>query len=799
LHLTRLMATLLVGSAVVVTPLSAQLSPKDILALPAFPPFSRFVVSPDEKLVAFTVARVAQSTGTHPAAEEKIPDTRELWVSDFHTGRARKICCQAGSPSDPSWSPDGLYLAFFRTHAPEGRPTPSQSARAQLCLWNRKIGKLRNPGVQFTRSRMGADPPFWLNDGTSILVLASPLHAEGMRDVGRTGNPLESTETQPLGKELQHGIRVLSTTATLARSDQTAQEFKNEEEKKQREILRSDLAIIDIVGGRFQRIAKDIYPLYIALSPDRKAFVFSEEKETLPNSFFAKHDIRLVNLETRQIKTIFRNLIMYSGASDAFAWSPNGGVLAVTDQSGDGSVNNESPKAFSDWIVIDLDKGSSRRIKGESSEAWFGPRKTVWSADGYYLSFVRNHRLETWIGDSLESVSKVEIPNIDILDIVSTCSHTGPMHSREDYTVLVKTKDKKTLKEGFWRVWPESGKATMVFEDDKHFPFYSDFHQLSSDGSRLWFVWESVDHGPELYEATASTGAIKRITNVGCALEHEVMGRSQVIEWKTEDGIELKGALLLPARYQEDHRYPLIVSVYPADVMSSFKNAFGMHMEGAVDNWQLFATRGYAVLMPDIVARPTSRMKDIAKCVLPGIQRVIDLGIADSDKIAVIGHSDGGYATWSLLVQSRLFKTGVVLSGAGNMFDMYSYDYGRQVIEESQGIRSTPWASRDVFLDNSPYFFLDRIQVPVLVIHGTSDDAVPVHLADEMFNGLERLGKDGVYVQYIGENHVPAEFSFSNQMDLQNRLVAWFAKHLKGADVDSTTAVQRPGPGSQSR
>jgi dipeptidyl aminopeptidase/acylaminoacyl peptidase len=172
-------------------------------------------------------------------------------------------------------------------------------------------------------------------------------------------------------------------------------------------------------------------------------------------------------------------------------------------------------------------------------------------------------------------------------------------------------------------------------------------------------------------------------------------------------------------------------------------------------------------------------MHDIAQSVLPGAKRLIDQGIADPQRIAVIGQSDGGYAALSLLVQSRFFKAGVMVSGSGNLLEGYSYDYERAVNQESLGLTATPWNNREVLIENSPYFLLDRVQAPLLIIAGSTDAAVPPHLGEEVFSGLRDLGKDAVYVEYDGEGHDPQTYSYENQFDLVSRISAWFDKYLK--------------------
>jgi dipeptidyl aminopeptidase/acylaminoacyl peptidase len=89
----------------------------------------------------------------------------------------------------------------------------------------------------------------------------------------------------------------------------------------------------------------------------------------------------------------------------------------------------------------------------------------------------------------------------------------------------------------------------------------------------------------------------------------------------------------------------------------------------------------------------------------------------------------------------------------------------------------TPWESRSRYIENSPVFYLDRVETPLLIVHGSLDDAVAPFLAEEVFVGLRRLGKEVVYARYEGEGH--SIESYANQVDYVNRMIAWFDRHLK--------------------
>lgn len=98
-----------------------------------------------------------------------------------------------------------------------------------------------------------------------------------------------------------------------------------------------------------------------------------------------------------------------------------------------------------------------------------------------------------------------------------------------------------------------------------------------------------------------------------------------------------------------------------------------------------------------------------------------------------------------------------------------------------------PWQYPNKYTENSPLFYLDRVQAPLLIVHGTEDTAVPSFLADEIFVGLRRLGKEVEYAKYEGEGHSQISWGYINQVDYLNRIIDWFDAHLKKPEKKPTS------------
>ena len=151
-----------------------------------------------------------------------------------------------------------------------------------------------------------------------------------------------------------------------------------------------------------------------------------------------------------------------------------------------------------------------------------------------------------------------------------------------------------------------------------------------------------------------------------------------------------------------------------------------------------------------------------------------------------MGHSFGGYSTLAVIVQTGRFRAAVESSGFGDTIGEYGAmgadgaAFGTAVEEHGQGsLGGTPWEDRDRYIENSPVLYLDRVQTPLLIVHGAEDRTVASFLADELFVDLRRLGKEVEYAKYVGEDHTPVNWGHANQSDFCNRVIAWFDRHLK--------------------
>jgi dipeptidyl aminopeptidase/acylaminoacyl peptidase len=357
-------------------------------------------------------------------------------------------------------------------------------------------------------------------------------------------------------------------------------------------------------------------------------------------------------------------------------------------------------------------------------------------------------------------------------------------------STIVVTHDDLGKQDGFYRIDLATGKSSRLLETGQCYTcaYVVNPFVVTNDARHLAYFAEDARNDLDMWISDSDFRAPRRLTHLNRQFDKYRMGRARLIDWLSEDGEKLQGALLLPSDYEEGKHYPLVVWVLGGESLSDHFDHFGLSYRGPF-NMQLLGTRGYAVLLPDSVLHLGTPMVDVAKTVLGGVNKVIDMGIADPDRLGVMGHSYGGYNVLALLVQTGRFKAAAEVDGYANLVGNYGImnkdgrAFGTSVMERGQGLMGgPPWEFPNRYVENSPIFYLDRVQTPLLIVQGAKDETVPSFLADEIFVGLRRLGKEIEYAKYDGEDHSPLYWTYGNQVDFCNRMIWWFDKHLKSTN-----------------
>lgn len=270
-------------------------------------------------------------------------------------------------------------------------------------------------------------------------------------------------------------------------------------------------------------------------------------------------------------------------------------------------------------------------------------------------------------------------------------------------------------------------------------------------------------------------------------------GALQKVKYRGLDGQELTAWIILPFGFQPGARYPVVTWVYLGQVFGDDPPAALTGINGTNPfNLQLLASHGYVVLLPSMPWKGLGVDHDpllaMPNGVLPAVDKLVELGIADPQRIGVMGHSHGGYSTYGLITMTARFKAAVAMAGLCDLLSFYgTFDprerYTRfaqedlfriQVNEAEMG--NPPWNDTGRYLRNSPITLVDRVQTPLLIIQGDLD-YVPIQQGEEFFTALYRQKKRARFVRYWGEDHIFD--SPANIQDMWRQTFGWLDEFLK--------------------
>jgi dipeptidyl aminopeptidase/acylaminoacyl peptidase len=328
----------------------------------------------------------------------------------------------------------------------------------------------------------------------------------------------------------------------------------------------------------------------------------------------------------------------------------------------------------------------------------------------------------------------------------------------------------------------KTGVKALISEKDclgKQFTFL----KKAKKSDRILFTRESFEEFPDLWISDLSFKTRKKISDANPQKKNFLWGKSKIIEWNSLDGTPLQGACFLPENYDKNKRYPVLVYYYR--FMSQRVHEFNQIIINHRPCFPYYTGHDYVVFLPDIrfdIGRPGY---SATKCLVPGVQKLIDMGIADPGAIGLHGHSWSGYQTAFVITQTNMFAAAVAGAPVSNMTSAYSgIRWGSGMARQFQYEKSQSRIGKSLieaphlYIENSPIFFADRIQTPLLIEHGDIDGAVPWYQGIELYLIMRRLNKDCIFLQYNQEPHHLQKYP--NKIDYTIKMKEYFDHYLKG-------------------
>ena len=310
--------------------------------------------------------------------------------------------------------------------------------------------------------------------------------------------------------------------------------------------------------------------------------------------------------------------------------------------------------------------------------------------------------------------------------------------------------------------------------------------RLSDDGETLLFTNESQHIFPDLWVSRADFRRPVKLSNLQEQVEQFNWGRAELVQYHSADGVPLQGVLIKPGDYEPGKQYPVFVYYY--ETFSQRLHDFNQTVINHRPGFGYYTSNGYVVYLPDIHFVEGRPGMSAVKSLVPAVQAIIDMGVADPAAIGLHGHSWSGYQTAYVVTQTDLFAAAIAGAPVSNMTSAYGgirWGSGLARLFQYETGQSRLGASifdrRYLYIENSPLFYAHEINTPLLIMHGDADEAVPWEQSIELYLAMRRAGKDVIFLQYRDELHHLQKYP--NKIDYTIRMKEYFDHHLRGKEA----------------
>ncbi len=679
----------------------------------------------------------------------------DVWLTNTTTGDTRNLTGGLGASWAPAWSPDGTQLAFYS----------DRDGRLRLWMWSRRTGELRRASGVVVQSYPYL-APLWTPDGRRVLI------------------PLRTDTTHASRVQDRDSVRVFwsATSRTKVSSDTVKSPLPS-----------SVLVLLDVSTGAVTPLlgsGHDVVRWW--LSPDGGTLALQTIKGMMPATPGSRPasfgDLLTLNLATQERTIVASRLHVYR-----LSFSPDSRSLAFVPLPTASNVRRDCFVAAVGGPARPVMPGSHESFVADEMAPLWGPdNRTIYLYGTTTLWAIRLGR------DGRAMMVRVAATprGQEIVRLVARVDGAGFWSPDGGRSLLMITRDTLSQAADFVLVNVRSGTSVARYSANQFVgdPSHGRTRIIgSASAHRVVFVAESMDHPPDLWMAGGDLRQPRQLTHLNLRLEQYARAATRLIEWRDSSGAVRRGLLLLPTAFVAGHRYPMVVQQYPSVYGSRLANRFGGEDAADLLNLHLLTSRGYAVLLPDVPGGPDTLIMRLTWSVIAnGVARAVELGVADSTRLAIMGHSFGGYAVLGTLVSTPRFRTGVALSGG---YFNYAAQFAQMQRDGTALYTKTSlymlncalWTCPTRYGVNSPLFFLERVTTPLLLVDGERDESARPEQSEQVFVGLRLLGREVEYALYPGEGHDYAQWSRAHQEDVVNRILTWFDRYLKGPNDTGRT------------
>ena len=335
---------------------------------------------------------------------------------------------------------------------------------------------------------------------------------------------------------------------------------------------------------------------------------------------------------------------------------------------------------------------------------------------------------------------------------------------------------------GTQRIMKLDPNGTANVSEVKHSRSLVDAYAVSADGSTLI----SVAAAPLLPFAVVSvnlnTGKETKLLDPNADVISQFhLASVEKWDFTNSDGDEIEGWLHFPPDFDASRQWPTIVYYYGGVSPRDERFTFTYHW-WAANGYVVYVLNpvgsvGYGQAFADKHSNDWGTLA--TRDVIEGTQKLIAAKpYVDGRKLGAYGGSYGGFITLDLVTKTNLFAAAVDMYGISNIASYFGGGTWGHLYGDLALPGSYPWSHRDIFVEKSPLYHADKINTPLLILHGEADNNVPPVESDQMFAALKLLGRDVEYVRFKNETH-NINVKFENLIEHREMMLEWFDKYLK--------------------
>lgn len=626
-------------------------------------------IAPNGRQIAYIVKQPLLANGLSEYSSQ-------IWLASARSRKSRQLTFRERACTQPAFSPDGRYLAYFTD--------------------DRNVGKTEI----WLLSLQGGEPQQLTQTDHGVLAYAwSP---KGKQIAYTTLDPLTEPDKNKLF-EKRDAFALVGDNRNAHLYTIVVEPDRNGNHKLQR-----------LTAGFFHISAAAQTRTPFSWSSNSKNIVFEHRKSPLLSDW-KNSDISLVSVENNTVTPV----ITWAGADGQPVYSPNGKWLAFASEG-----SNSNTGIVTDIFVMPAKGGRAKKLAVNQAM----PAVVNWSDNSSFIFY-----------EAQENTAN-----------------------------------------RLFRL-PKNGTPATAYTMGN-----GTFSNFALNGKTAAFVYQSSDNAPELYFTSLRKNAPVQLTNFDADYPDVRMGKTETIFWYMQDSTRIEALLTYPVYREFDKLYPTVI-ILPDNPNGAFTNTFTARAD--VFPVQAFSQKGYAVLRVNLSQtkiNATARINQHTKEIIAGVNKIIGMGVAHPDSLAIAGWGYGGYLTALTLTKSNRFSAACIGGAMTSLKATFSSpDNLHQPVEF---LEMDAAYNQGQYADLSPILHADKIDTPTLILHGENDKRIPLTHALDFFHELKKYEVPTELIIFPRTGSHIAEPRLT--VNAGERILNWLDKHIRQKKLLSQITIK---------